>query len=268
MAGDKIVINYAMDSKPRYGYGKPPHGKMYDLLDRRREVFRLWLERLLDCFDLFESIAPVVDEGNLRAAWHNDWISGFDLISICGLIKHNHPENYVEIGSGNTTKFARETIGHYSLKTRIISIDPQPRAKIDRLCDTIIRERLEETDLQLFQELRAGDIIFVDGSHHTLMNSDVSVFFLDILPNLPRGVLVGFHDIFWPDDYPPAWSSRFYSEQYLLAAYLLAEESGLEVILANNFIAQNVDLSSVLNPLWLSLPWVTRHGAAFWIIKQ
>ncbi|MGE5390134.1 MAG: class I SAM-dependent methyltransferase [Deltaproteobacteria bacterium] len=267
MAGDQIVINYALESKPRYGYGKPPHRKLYRLLDQRREAFRYWLAKFLDCYDLFETIA-VLDEGNLRAAWHNNWISGFDLISLCGLIKHNHPGRYIEIGSGNTTKFARETIGYYNLKTTITSIDPQPRANIDRLCDTVIRERLENIDLKCFHELRAGDIVFVDGSHHTLMNSDASVFFLDILPDLPSGVFVGFHDIFLPDDYPPEWNLRYYSEQYLLAASLLAEDSGFEVILANNYIAQYTDLSSVLNPIWLWLPWVTRHGAAFWITKR
>ncbi len=29
------------------------------------------------------------------------------------------------------------------------------------------------------------------------------------------------HDIFLPDDYPPEWADRYYSEQYLLAAWLL-----------------------------------------------
>ncbi|NLW90439.1 MAG: class I SAM-dependent methyltransferase [Syntrophomonadaceae bacterium] len=268
MADKQIVINCALDSRPRYGYGSPPHKRLNELLGKRREVFRFWLGKFLDCYDLFENIAPVLDEGNLRPAWHNNWISGFDLISLCGLINHNRPRNYIEIGSGNTTKFARETIQHYMIRTRITSIDPQPRATIDRLCDTVIRERLEDVDLQIFQELYAGDIVFMDGSHHTLMNSDASVFFLDILPNLPPGVFVGIHDIFWPDDYPPDWSSRYYSEQYLLAAYLLAEGSSLEVVLANNYIAQDRELSSVLNPLWVLLPWVTRHGAAFWMIKR
>jgi len=267
MEEGRISIKCELDSQARYGYGKPPHRKLYEMLDKRREVFRSYLIKFLECYNLFESIAPVLRESDLRAGWHNDWISGFDLISLCGLLKQNNPQQYIEIGSGNTTKFARETIGYYNLKTKITSIDPQPRAQIDRLCDIIIRERLENIDLNLFEELNAGDIIFMDGSHHTMMNSDASVFFLDILPCLPAGVLVGFHDIFLPDDYPPSWAERYYSEQYLLAAYLLAEGSSFDVILANNFIAQDRELSRILTPLWLWLPWVTRHGAAFWIKK-
>ena len=54
------------------------------------------------------------------------------------------------------------------------------------------------------------------------MNSDVTIVWLDILPRLRRGVTIHIHDIFLPDDYPLDWSARFYSEQYLLAASLLA----------------------------------------------
>lgn len=264
----RLVIEYELESQPRYGYGKPPHRKLYEILNERREVFKSYLGKLLDCYGMLESIEVAVPEDDLRPGWHNAWISGFDLISLCGLLRYNNPQNYIEIGSGNTTKFARETIDYYHLKTRITSIDPQPRVRIDELCDTPIRERVEDIEVKLFTDLQAGDIIFIDGSHRSLMNSDATVFFIDILPNLPPGVVVGIHDIFWPDDYPPGWVERYYSEQYLLAAYLLAEGSSFEVILANNFIAQDAELSSILTPLWLWLPWVTKHGAAFWIIKK
>jgi len=263
-----LVIKYEMDSKPRYGYGKPPHRKLYEILDNQRDVFKSYLGKFLSCYDLFEQIETETPQDDPRPGWHNIWISGFDLISLCGLLKTNNPQNYIEVGSGNTTKFARETINYYGLKTRITSIDPQPRAVIDQLCEQTMRSRLEDIGLELFKELEPGDMIFMDGSHRTLMNSDATVFFMEILPNLPSGVVVGIHDIFWPDDYPPQWIRRYYSEQYLLAAYLLAESNSFEVILANNFIAQDEDLSTVLAPLWLQLPWITQHGAAFWMIKQ
>lgn len=47
------------------------------------------------------------------------------------------------------------------------------------------------------------DVVFLDGSHRVFMNNDASVFFLDGLPRLPPGVLVGVHDIFLPEDYGP-----------------------------------------------------------------
>jgi hypothetical protein len=51
----------------------------------------------------------------------------------------------------------------------------------------------------------------------------VTVFFLEVLPQLRPGALVHLHDVFLPDDYPPAWINRLYSEQYLLGVMLLCE---------------------------------------------
>jgi hypothetical protein len=122
----------------------------------------------------------------------------------------------------HSTKFARRAIRDHGLPTRIVSIDPDPRDEIDALCDTAIRESLEQIDLNVVDELERGDIVFIDGSHHCFMNSDVTVFFLDILPRLKPGTLVQFHDLMLPYDYPLEWIERYYSEQYLLAAYLQA----------------------------------------------
>lgn len=70
--------------------------------------------------------------------------------------------------------------------------------------------------------------MFFDGSHRCFQNSDVTAFFLDVMPRLPSGILIGIHDILWPQDYPPGWKDRYYSEQYVLGAYLLgaADASG------------------------------------------
>ena len=38
------------------------------------------------------------------------------------------------------------------------------------------------------------------------MNSDVTVFFCEILSVLPKGLVFGFHDIYLPFDYPDIWS--------------------------------------------------------------
>ena len=93
---------------------------------------------------------------------------------------------------------------------------------MDAVCDTVIRQPLETLDTAgIIENLQAGDILFVDGSHRCFTNSDVTVVFLEILPRLQPGVLVHFHDILLPYDYPPAWSRRYYSEQYLLACWLL-----------------------------------------------
>ena len=119
-----------------------------------------------------------------------------------------------------------------------MSIDPLPRAECDVLCDEIIRRRLEDVDLAIFDELAPGDVLYMDGSHRCFPNSDVTVFFLEILPRLAPGVIVAVHDIFLPHDYPPKRMKRFYSEQYVMAAYMLGLGDRLKILLPNYFVSQ------------------------------
>ena len=76
------------------------------------------------------------------------------------------------------------------------------------------------------------------------------VFFLEILPKLKKGVIVHIHDIYLPYDYPQFMCDRFYSEQYGLAMYLLANEKKYEPLLPNYFIYCDTELSMQIAPFW------------------
>jgi hypothetical protein len=124
-------------------------------------------------------------------------------------------------------------------------------------------------DLSVFTELSAGDVVFFDGSHRSFMNSDATVFFLDVLPSLPRGVLVGVHDIWLPDDYGPEFRDRFYSEQYLVALLILG--GGLiETVLPCAYVSSRPHIHGVLASLWEDprLAGLEPHGATFWMKTQ
>ena len=60
---------------------------------------------------------------------------------------------------------------------------------------------------------------------------------------------------------------RFYSEQYGLAAFLLANPEKYMPILPNYFISQDKELHSILNPIWNcpALQDVEHHGGSFWL---
>ena len=131
-------------------------------------------------------------------------------------------QQYAEIGSGVSTRFVRRAITDGRGRTNLTSIDPEPRFAIDRLCDTVVRSRLENVEVSMFDALGDGDVVFFDGTHRAFPNSDVTTLFLDVLPRLSRGVLVAVHDVYLPDDYPPEFAAWYLSEQYLLAAYVLA----------------------------------------------
>ena len=96
------------------------------------------------------------------------------------------------------------------------------------------------------------------------MNSDVTMLWLDVLPRLKPGVIVHIHDVFLPYDYPPEWASRYYSEQYMLAASLLAGNP-MEILFPSHFVQRDAALASRLDPLWeaLGLDAQVRVGCLF-----
>src|SRR5687767_8261872 len=145
-----------------------------------------------------------------------------------------------------------------------------PRVEIDALADTIIRQPLENMKVLSFaDDLQANDILFIDNSHRSFPNSDVTVCFLEILPRLKKGVIIQIHDVYLPYDYPQFMCDKYYNEQYVLAALLLGGNN-YETILPNFFVSEDKELSFILQPVWNheNLQGVEKHGGSFWLVKK
>ena len=267
-----VFIDDPPQPGPRYGHGNPPHPALLALIERGRDGYRERLEGFLRLQDKLRRI-PVHADGaqadNATPHWNNPWFPGLDAVALSGLIADAKPATYLEIGSGFSTLFARQAITDLGHTCQIISIDPEPRAAIDAVCDHVYRSPVESVGLEVFDSLQPGDILFVDSSHRVFMNSDVEVIFLDVLPRLKPGVLVHFHDIWLPYDYPERWVDRYYSEQYMLAALLLFGDQ-YEIVLPNRFITEDQELGDVLSPLWTSaeLADAPTQGGSFWIRRK
>ena len=246
-----VLLDYRVDPQPR-----GQHAEIRAMLDTGEVGYRTALMTLADVLPRLDDSLP----------WENRFLSPFDAVTLYGLISTMKPQRYVEIGSGNSTVYARRAIVDHSRGTKLISIDPNPREDIDRLCDELVRMRLEDIDPTFFCDLEKDDIVFFDGSHCAFPNSDVTVFFLDVFPNLAPGVAVGIHDIYLPDDYPPDATSRMWSEQYLLATQLLAE--GVDrVLLPNFYVTHYTDIATeALRDPWDRLSLTDYHGCAFWML--
>lgn len=264
-----IFLDYPVVPLPRYGYGRPVHPQLNALLARERARYETELDAIAALAPSLARI-PFTAEGAApgEPVWNNAMLPPVDAASIYALLVNGKPARYFEIGSGNSTRFARRAIRDFNLPTRITSIDPCPRAEVESLVDRSIRQPLEEIDLAIFRELSKGDVLYVDNSHRTLMNSDVTVFFLEILPILPSGVIVGLHDINLPWDYPSEIAVRYYSEQYMLAVHLLAEGSKTQVLLPCFYASRDPALSKRLEPLWTALEGkcTLLEGSAFWLV--
>ena len=171
---------------------------------------------------------------------------------------------------GNSTKVANKAIKELGLNTKIVSVDPMPRAEIDALAHKVIRKPFEDIDFSEIFSLKENDILFIDNSHRILPNSDSMVFYLEVLPFVPKGVIVHIHDVYLPYDYPQFMCDRFYSEQYGLAMFLLANPDRYKPLLPNFFISEDADLSAIVDPIWDTplLKNVEKHGGSFWLVVR
>lgn len=263
-----LFLDYKVAFEPRYGHGKPPHQPLYSIIDKGRSTYREILNSILKYQPVFEKIRDAkVETDSMQPAWNNSFLPGLDIIAIYGMLAHFQPAQYIEVGSGNSTKVAAKAIREQQLLTQITSIDPYPRAEIDQLAQRIIRQPFENIDFSFLYGLKANDIVFIDNSHRVLPNSDAMVFFMEVLPRLAPGVIVHIHDIYLPYDYPQFMCDRAYSEQYMLAAFILANPDKYETILPNYFISQDEELSNMLMPLWQqpTLQGVETHGGSYWL---
>jgi hypothetical protein len=265
-----VFIKYPVYPKPRYGYdGNRPHQFLYQIINKDRDAYKRQLMILEKYYNNLLMIKATQPDEAWEPYWSNPWFSGLDAVALYGYLATVKPNLYIEIGSGNSTKFAKQAISDHNLPTKMVSVDPCPREEIDFLSDEIIRLPLERADLGLFDRLTKNDILFFDGSHRCFMNSDVTVFFLEVMPKLPSGILIHIHDIHLPYDYPPERAFHYESEQYLLAAMLLGDCTRYEIVLPNTFILNDEDLIGCLHGLWDSTQTnIPKIGASFWIRKR
>ena len=111
---------------------------------------------------------------------------------------------------------------------------------------------LQSIPLAVFEGLESGDVLFVDSTHVTKRGSDVNRIFFEILPALPVGVIIHFHDIFYPFEYPDNWmhEGRGWNEAYLLRAFLEYNDA-FEILLWNSMLVAMGHLTGDGGSIWL-----------------
>jgi predicted O-methyltransferase YrrM len=195
----------------------------------------------------------------------NDYFSTPDAEVLYSVAQKFRPARVVEVGSGNSTLLFRLAAVDAGTAANITSIDPFPRRCVEAVADNIIRSRVELLDLAAFAHLQAGDILFVDSSHEVRTGNDVLFIFFRILPMLSPGVVIHFHDIFLPYDYPETWvvEKRWnWTEQYLLQAFL-TENDAYEVIWPGHYLQRN---SARFHEVFPALRG--RDAKSFWMVKR
>lgn len=175
----------------------------------------------LDAIDRYgAALTAIGDRPPPAPRWNQDWFPGLDAAVAYTMVRDIRPACLIEVGSGHSTRFFARAAADAGQPMRLIAIDPHPRADIAGIAETVIRQPLQAVSRALFAALAAGDILSIDSSHLLMPGSDVDVLVNRVLPEVADGVLVHFHDIFLPDDYPPDWAWRGYNEQLAVAPLL------------------------------------------------
>ena len=128
----------------------------------------------------------------------------------------------------------------------------------------VIQNKVQNVEIETFKKLKKNDILFVDSSHVSKTGSDVNFILFKVLPVLNSGVIIHFHDIFYPFEYPKDWvyGGRNWNECYILRAFL-SYNSDFEILIFSDYLHKH-------HPeLFERIPMLKKNtGGSLWIRKK
>lgn len=207
----------------------------------------------------------------LRYYYENPFYSYSDAVFLHCMIRHLEPARIVEVGSGFSSCVTLDTRERFfDGAIDVTFIEPYPRILLSLLREgerdrtRILERRLQDVPLEEFAALGRNDILFIDSTHVSRVNSDVNRIFFEILPSLAPGVHIHFHDVFYPFEYPREWiyQGRAWNEAYALRTFL-QYNGAFPIVLMNTFLQHfHRALFSERMPLCLKNP-----GGSIWLRK-
>ena len=229
---------------------------------------------LAACVPAFESVLAAIAAhaerlGEMRGPapaprFDQAWFPTLDAAAAYAIVRRARPTRIIEIGSGHSTRFLARAIADEGLESELVCIDPAPRAPLRDLPVRWIDAVVQQAPATLFEQLRAGDILFVDSSHILMPGTDVDWMLNRILPAIAAGVIVHFHDIFLPDPYPESWAWRGYNEQQALAPLL--QGPAYDCLFASHYVRTR--LPDRLAPALARLPPPAAPESSLWLQKR
>jgi len=161
--------------------------------------------------------------------YHNNPQFGWlDSRALFVMLRRLHPKTMIEVGSGFSSLLTADVNRRFQKgKMHFTCIEPYPAPFLSQGVSGIsevVPQRVQDVPLSLFERLHSGDVLFIDSSHVAKTGSDVNHLLFEVLPRLPKGVIVHFHDIFLPGDYLKEWvldEGRSWNEEYLVRALLM-----------------------------------------------
>jgi predicted O-methyltransferase YrrM len=223
-------------------------------IDLRMEQQLEFLERIASLSREFPYGRPKLfgrPKGKCRYSIDNQFFIEPDAFTLYSVIRCFQPKRIVEIGSGYSSALILDTIERFlDYSPELVFVEPHP----DRLrnllqsgdagSSRILEANAQSLPMEVFSQLSASDILFIDSSHVGKCGSDVLHLLFNVLPLLSQGVLIHIHDMFWPFEYPESWyqEGRCWNEAYLVRAMLMFG-SALEIVFWPSFLETSCPLN-------------------------
>jgi hypothetical protein len=248
------------------------------IFDTNREVFDIDFNEggqlgLVEEFaKLYQDIPFEDSQGDANLYYYDNPYYGYgDAIILACMLRHVKPKRLIEFGSGFSSCVTLDINRLFLSDTvKCTFIDPNPE-RLESLVSkhndlvTILKSRAQDIDLETILAFEPNDIVFIDSTHVAKAGSDVNFLLFEVLPRLRPGVLVHFHDIFYPFEYPEDWFfelNRSWNENYMLRAYLTANTS-YQIVFFNDYMRlRHFDVIVNAMPLFQK-----NSGGALWIRK-
>lgn len=204
-------------------------GVRYDIESMKRR-----LRDLVSNYSDEYNALPGYDENSKKG--YGPGFTVLDAMLLYLMIRDLKPKRFIEIGSGLSTYYcslAAEKNAKDGNPLRMFCIDPYAPKPLENLPVEIIRKEAQDIELAFFEQLDAGDILFIDSTHVVKIDGEVPYLYLEVVPRLKKGVIVHVHDIPFPYNYPyPAehyvlrkdWHV-FWTEAMFLQAFLCYNET-------------------------------------------
>ena len=228
---------------------------------------------VLDEMARFYDEVPFADTAvnGCRYYYQNTFFSPGDAIVLYATLRRLRPKRVVEVGSGFSSAVMLDTNDRFlQREINFTFIDPYPNRLLRLLSDEdrrrhkIITTSVQQVPPEEFAALAAGDILFIDSSHVVKIGSDVRHLFWEVLPRLPAGVIIHFHDVFWPFEYPEQWvlTGTGWNEAYFVRTFLQFN-SAFQIEYFNSYVA-TVHEQALRARMPQCLP---RSGGSLWLKK-
>lgn len=174
-----------------------------------------------------DEFRPPIRVENYVFQYANESFGHGDADVLYGALRTRKPRRVVELGSGNSSVVIRLALQRNDAEGSSCEYqvyDPFPNDLLagSPMAMNVRAVPAEEVDDDVFTELQAGDILFVDTTHTVRVGGDVVHIILESLPLVAPGVLIHFHDIPMPFEYPRQMveGGTYWAEMYMLQAFL------------------------------------------------